>query len=130
MTNLMSARARQLRRSRTDAERCLWRKLRELNRQGCHFRQQAPIGPYIADFLDHRAKLVIELDGGQHGERDGLARDARRTAWLHRSGCRVLRFWNGDVLRNSEGVMMAVLVAMGRLRDPTDPPASTAEIAR
>jgi very-short-patch-repair endonuclease len=115
MSNIMSERARRLRREKTDAERKLWRDLRELNRQGFHFMQQAPVGPYIADFADHKAKVVIELDGGQHSEPKGLKTDAARTRWLETNGYRVLRFWNGDVVSNSQGVMTAVLSALGHL---------------
>lgn len=109
MTNIMSERARRLRREKTDAEKKLWRELRELNRQGFHFRQQAPIGPYIADFADHTAKLVIEVDGGQHGEPEGLKSDATRTNWLKANGYRVLRFWNTDVLGNPLAVMDTII---------------------
>lgn len=115
MTNIMSDRARRLRREKTEAERTLWRELRQLNRQGFRFRQQAPIGPYIADFADHTAKLVIELDGGQHALPSTAAQDALRTKRLSASGYRVLRFWNGDVLSNTPGVMTAVLVELGLL---------------
>jgi very-short-patch-repair endonuclease len=109
MTNIMSERARHLRREKTEAERKLWRELRELNRQGFHFRQQAPLGPYIADFADHGTKLVIELDGGQHGEPAGLRTDATRTRWLEANGYRVLRFWNNDVLANTLFVMDTIV---------------------
>ena len=117
MTNLMSERARRMRRDLSDAERRLWHKLRELNGQGFHFRQQAPIGPYIADFCDHTAKLVVEVDGAQHGEPKGLAVDRRRTRWLEAQGYRVLRFWNHEPLINMAGVEVAILVALGVLRE-------------
>jgi very-short-patch-repair endonuclease len=116
MTNVASMRARQLRKEETPAERKLWRALRELNRhRSTHFRQQAPIGPYIADFADHAAKLVIEVDGGQHGEDVQLQHDAVRTRWLANEGYRVLRFWNSEVLSNLDGVMTEVLIALGML---------------
>lgn len=115
MTNIMSERAGRLRREKTDAERKLWRELRELNRRGFRFRQQAPIGPYIADFADHTAKLVIELDGGHHGEAANVAKDDVRTKWLSANGYRVLRFWNADVLNNTNGVMTAVMMDLGLL---------------
>jgi very-short-patch-repair endonuclease len=117
MTNLMSERARRMRREKGPAERKLWHKLREFNRHGLQFRQQAPIGPYIADFCDHNAKLIVEVDGGQHGEAKGLAADKRRTRWLESQGYRVLRFWNNDVLRNVEGVEIAIMLAVGLLTE-------------
>lgn len=109
MTNIMSERARRLRREKTQAERKLWRELRELNRQGFHFRQQAPIGPLVADFADHTAKIIIEVDGGQHGEPKGMKADQARTRWLETNGYRVLRFWNNDVLVDTLSVMDTIV---------------------
>ena len=86
----------------TDAERVLWRALRETMPQH-HWRKQVPLGSYFADFASHSAKMVIEVDGGQHAE---LAeRDETRTAFLQAEGYRVLRFWNNDVLKNTNGVL-------------------------
>lgn len=100
------ARARELRRNMTDAEKAVWRGLRDLNRSfGFHFRRQAPIGPYIADFADYSAHLVIEIDGGQHN----AAADKPRTDWLKTQGFDVLRFWNRDVADNIEGVLERIL---------------------
>jgi very-short-patch-repair endonuclease len=126
MTNLMSERARRMRREKGPAERKLWYLLREFNRHGFQIRQQSPIGPYIADFCDHTARLVIEVDGAQHGEPRGLASDKRRTRWLESQGYRVLRFWNIEVLTNIGGVEIAIKVALGMLReDGTQPPERT-----
>jgi very-short-patch-repair endonuclease len=75
---------------------------------GFHFRRQAPIGKYIADFACHSARVVIEVDGGQHNEPRGIDRDDARTAWLESQGYRVVRFWNNDVLSNIEGVMREI----------------------
>jgi very-short-patch-repair endonuclease len=92
---------------------------------GFHFRRQAPIGPFIADFVWHDGKLVIELDGGQHAEvrRDY---DDRRTAWLKSQGYRVLRFWDNDVLRSTRSVGEAILAATSETvampEDPTPHP--------
>lgn len=117
MTNLMSERARRMRREKSDAEIKLWRALRDLNRLGFQFRQQAPIGPYIADFCDHSAQLVLEIDGAQHGLPKGSAVDRRRTRWLQTRGCRVLRFWNHEVLTNFDGVETEIMVALGILTE-------------
>ena len=128
MSNLMSERARRMRREKGPAECKLWYKLREINRQGFQFRQQAPIGPYIADFCDHTAKVVLEVDGGQHGEPKGLSADRRRTRWLQSQGYQVLRFWNHDVLTNIYGVEVAILLALGVLKDDARGPTSGARI--
>lgn len=95
-------RARQLRRDATDAERALWLALRE-NFPAARFRRQVPIGPYFADFLSHSARLIIEVDGGQHNER--IAYDNARTRFLNAEGYRVIRFWNCDVLGSIEAVI-------------------------
>ena len=99
------ARSRALRREMTPAERVLWRGLREAFAR-LHFRKQVPFGPYYADFASHGAKLVIELDGGQHGEAEGY--DEARTKFLNGEGYRVLRFWNNEVLRNLDGVLTVI----------------------
>ena len=103
----------------TDAERVLWQQLRHLSIEGTHFRRQATIGPYFADFACHRTRLIIEVDGGQHNETQGDVRDAKRTVDLESRGYRVLRFWNNDVLGNVEGVMETIAAAM---RDAGPPP--------
>ena len=104
------ANARRLRNDPTPQERQVWAKLREINRMiGTHFRRQAPIGPYIVDFADFGRRIVVEIDGGQHGG----ARDAERDAWLVGQGFRVLRFWNSDVAGNLNGVAQVVLDAVG-----------------
>ena len=100
-------RSRQLRANATDAERALWRLLREAFPQA-RFRRQVPIRNYIVDFASHRAKLVIEADGGQHSE----AADAHRTAIIEANGYRVLRFWNNDILDNPDGVARQIADAL------------------
>jgi very-short-patch-repair endonuclease len=102
-------RARALRVTMTDAERRLWSVLRSRRLQGYKFRRQRPIGPFIVDFACIEHHLVVEADGGQHLESDY---DARRAAWLEARGWRVLRFWNNDILANTEGVQEAVLMAL------------------
>jgi very-short-patch-repair endonuclease len=124
-------RARQLRRDMTASERTLWRKLRELALPGVHFRRQATIGPYFADFACHTNKIVIELDGGQHNFDARQKQDEKRDAYLRRNGYRVLRFWNTDVRENIEGVLTeicAVLEKMPPLPDPSPPQAGGGEV--
>jgi len=93
----------------TDAERLLWSRLRRRQNHGRRFRRQHPIGPFIADFACTEAKLVIELDGGQHVERKD--RDAARSRWLAQRGYRILRFWNNDVLTQIDAVLHVVVAA-------------------
>ncbi len=100
------ANVRDLRREMTDAERLLWRHLRRRQVEGLKFRRQHPLGRFIVDFVCIEAALVIEVDGGQHGERQ--AQDAARTAWLNRQGYRVLRFWNNEVLNDIDAVRQAI----------------------
>ena len=115
-------RARRLRRDTTDAERKLWLRLRELPMGSSHFRRQATIGPYFADFACHANRLVIELDGGQHGDGPNAASDAKRDAYMRNSGYRVLRFWNNDVMQNIDGVMHVIAEAVSAPVPPTPDP--------
>src|SRR5882757_6128849 len=94
MTKFRRATARRLRTNQTGAEMKLWRELRKLETKGTHFRRQVPIGAYVADFACLASRLVIELDGSQHGEEPNKERDEARTRWLAAEGYRVLRFWN------------------------------------
>lgn len=116
--------AKQLRQNRTDAERVLWRHLRAHRFQGQKFRRQQPLGPYILDFVHFGAKLVIEADGGQHAE---SRRDSARDAWLASEGFRVLRFWNDQILRETEAVLEAILHALG---EPAPSPPTCLRFAR
>lgn len=86
--------------------------LRALKAWGFHFRRQAPIRHLIVDFASFRDRLVIEVDGGQHGMAPGARQDAARDAFLRGEGFRVLRFWNSEVDQNLDGVMQAVLRAL------------------
>ncbi|MBN8918072.1 MAG: endonuclease domain-containing protein, partial [Rhizobiales bacterium] len=104
-----SSRARALRESMTDAEQKLWRLLRDRRLEGSKFRRQVPVGPYIADFLSFQHRLVVEADGGQHAE---SARDAVRDAYFAANGFRVLRFWNNDILVQTESVLEAIYQAL------------------
>ena len=101
------ATARRLRRDQTDAERALWFRLRDRRLRGLKFRRQVTIGRCIADFCCESARLVIELDGGQHAERQD--HDDERTAALEARGYLVLRFWNNDVLQNMDGILESIL---------------------
>jgi very-short-patch-repair endonuclease len=105
----------------TDAERKLWFLLRSLKPSGLHFRRQAPIGIYIADFAWYSGRLIVELDGSQHAS-ERKAHDARRTAWLESQGYRVLRFWNNDVLKSPTGVGEAILAAAREGAESRTPP--------
>jgi very-short-patch-repair endonuclease len=99
----------------TDAERKLWFALRDRRFARFKFRRQVPVGPFIVDFVCFEARLVIEVDGGQHAQ---SIRDKRRDRWFAANRFSVLRFWNNDVLSNLEGVSTVIAEAL------------TAEIAR
>ncbi|HEY6257899.1 MAG TPA: endonuclease domain-containing protein [Xanthobacteraceae bacterium] len=96
----------------TNAERKLWWHLNRLPNPNAHFRRQATIGQYYADFACHHHRLVIEVDGGGHAEDQQIAADARRTAFLNARGYRVLRFWNNAVFNQIEGVMSTIHQAL------------------
>ena len=108
--------ARNLRRRSTDAENRLWCYLRGRRFEGAKFLRQFPIGPHITDFACRDAHIAIELDGGQHSP----PADAPRTEIIEAFGYRVLRFWNNDVLANTDAVLEAVrhelLLARNRKR--------------
>ena len=112
------ARATALRRSLTDAERHLWYFLRRRNLQGYRFRRQAPVGPFIIDFLCIEARLAIELDGSQHAS--ARIYDEQRERMLAQRGIRVLRFWNNEVLQRTEAVLQVISVELdkGAARSP------------
>ena len=97
--------ARTHRQNPTEAEKVLWSHLRAKQFEGIKFRRQDPVGSYIADFVCHDRKVVIEVDGGQHADNPG---DKERDDWFKTQGYRVLRFWNNEVLNNIEGVLEKV----------------------
>ncbi len=103
------AKARELRKNSTDAEQLLWSLLRDRQCLNLKFRRQHPIADYVADFACVEHKLVIELDGGQHNTDEGRAKDAVRSKALESEGWQVLRFWNNDVLNNTEGVLTRLI---------------------
>ena len=94
---------RKLRRDSTEAEKVIWRALRNRRLDGHKFRRQHPIGKFVADFCCMEAMLIVEIDGGQHAIDE--ERDAARTAYLGSQGYHVVRFWNNEVLENLEGVL-------------------------
>jgi very-short-patch-repair endonuclease len=130
------ANARRLRIDATDAERRLWYRLRSRQIYGAKFVRQERIGPYVVDFVCREQRLIVEVDGGQHATDP---RDAVRDAWLSDRGYRVLRFWNNDVLSNTEGVLESIAAALseaagaqnrGGAPSPRPSPPEGGEVAR
>src|SRR5260370_40386457 len=111
VSSKLRSNARALRKNSTDAERILWLELRDHRLNCASFRRQVPIENYIADFICHAAKLVIELDGGQHFSDGQEAADARRGAAIEAKGVRVLRFSDQDVMTNRAGVLETIVAA-------------------
>ncbi len=110
-------RARALRGDSTGAERLIWSRVRR-NRLGVTFRRQQPIGPYIADFVCFKARLIIEIDGGQHSQQ--LERDQERTSYLRSQGFEVARFWNNEALQQTGAVEEVIrYVVERRLQTPS-----------
>jgi very-short-patch-repair endonuclease len=114
--------AKALRQRMTDAERLLWRHLRNRDLGGWKFRRQYPVGSFIVDFICVEKNVVIEVDGGQHAENEAL--DRQRSAYLNKMGYRVLRFWNNQVLQETEAVLTAIFVilANGKQNSPSPQP--------
>ena len=102
--------ARAMRKDPTKAENMLWQMLRGRKLERMKFKRQEPMGPYIADFVCHERKLIIEADGGQHSE---SASDLERDRYFEAKGYRILRFWNDEIERNSDAVALHIIkVAM------------------
>ena len=110
---------RTLRRNMTDAEQALWKRLRGCQVKGCKFRRQHPFGDFILDFVCLEAKLVIEIDGGQH---NGSAHDVARDQVLESAGFRVMRFWNNQCLNEIEPVVEAIWLALEEPHPHPNPP--------
>jgi very-short-patch-repair endonuclease len=110
--------ARHLRKNMTPEEVKLWVNLKVLNKQGYNFRRQAPVDGYILDFVEFTQRLIIEVDGSQHGEAIGERKDKIRDAHFVAAGFQVLRFWNIDVNTEMDSVIHKILSV---LKDP--PPA-------
>ncbi len=102
----LTATARELRKASTDAEHRLWHHLRAKQLEGLKFRRQEQIGRFIVDFVCYEKLLIIEADGGQHAVE--LEKDEKRTLWLKSQGFHVLRFWNHDILTNTDGVLEVI----------------------
>lgn len=100
--------AKALRKTSTDVERLLWSRLRAGRFENMKFRRQHPIGSYIVDFVCLERKLVIELDGGQHAMPEEIMKDRRRDVWLEKEGYMVLRFWDNEVLTNTDEVLEVI----------------------
>jgi very-short-patch-repair endonuclease len=100
--------ARELRKNMTNAERLLWSRIRRKQLKAYQFYRQKIIGNYIVDFYCPKTKLVIELDGGQHYEDEGMKRDKKRDACIRNIGLKVLRFSDRDVFKNLNGVLQRI----------------------
>jgi len=116
----LQAHARTLRKQATDAELLLWRHLRARRLAGYKFRRQVVIDPYIVDFLCLEAMLIVEADGGQHAEQ-GLY-DTKRSARLEALGYRILRFWNHQILTETQAVLEQVRQALIEAPSPQPSP--------
>ena len=104
--------ARQLRKSMTPEEIKRWWHLRVLNKQGMHFRRQVPLDGYILDFAEYTHRLIIEVDGSQHGMPEQEMRDQIRDAHFEKTGFRILRFWNTDINNELAGVIDKILATL------------------
>jgi very-short-patch-repair endonuclease len=120
--------AKRLRKTSTDVERLLWSRLRAGRFESLKFRRQHPIGGYIVDFVCLERKLIIELDGGQHNLPDEVLRDRQRDAWLEKEGYTVLRFWDNEVLMNTDGVLDRIRDRLLKSPSPESPPLKGGEI--
>ena len=118
---LQRGRAKRLRREMTRPETLLWRYLKANRLAGLGFRRQSPMGNYIADFVAHSCKLVVELDGESHDFEERIRHDHRHDAWFASRVYRVLRFTNDDAMNNLEGVVLAI----GQAAEQASPPSLT-----
>ena len=114
-------RARSLRRDQTDSERKLWGLLHSRRLDDAKFRRQHPIGNFIVDFCCIRAKLIVELDGDQHAQPDQVAYDERRTEYLRSQGFRVIRFWNHEILHDTEMTVERIYQALAEAKAAPSP---------
>jgi very-short-patch-repair endonuclease len=104
--------AREIRKSQSDAESKMWQLLRDRRISDCKFRRQHPVDPYVLDFYCHEKRLAIELDGGQHNSDIARSHDQSRTRYLEKQRIRVIRFWNHEVVKDTEAVLEAIWEAL------------------
>jgi very-short-patch-repair endonuclease len=114
-------RARSLRRNQTDAERKLWRLLHSRRFAAAKFRRNHPIDNFFADFCCIKARLIIEVDGGQRADGAQAAYDRRRTTYLRSRGFKVMRFWNGEILGEPERVLEQIYGALAEKEQEAEP---------
>jgi very-short-patch-repair endonuclease len=119
VSKIQRDRAKQLRRAMTRAETLLWRHLKAHRSAMLGFRRQSPMGNYIADFVAHSRKLIVEVDGESHDFEERIRHDIRRDEWFASRGYRVLRFTNEDVMKNLEGVVLAIDQAAAQVAPPS-----------
>ncbi|WJH39527.1 endonuclease domain-containing protein [Aliirhizobium terrae] len=108
--------AKHMRKAMTEAELKLWNSIRAHRLMGLGFRRQLPIGGYIVDFACSTHRLIVEVDGSQHGNDRDLRYDALRTQRLEQDGWTVLRFWNDDVVKDIDSVCLHILTVAGEVR--------------
>ncbi len=113
--------SRELRTNMTDAERMLWSRLRGKQLLGVQFYRQKPLGPFIVDFYSHAAKLVIEVDGGQHYEEEHAKKDIKRDEHLTGLGLRVMRFDNRQVMLETDAVVEEIFKVIEEKQIPPAP---------
>jgi len=116
------SKAQLLRQNQTDAEKHLWRQLRNRNLADYKFRRQFPIEPYIVDFCCFSHNLVVELDGGHHNEDNQIITDKKRSNFLEEKGFVILRFWNNQVFGEIEAVLNEILLALESSPSPRPSP--------
>jgi very-short-patch-repair endonuclease len=107
---LAQARAKAMRVEATDAERALWRLLRDRRLAGMKWRRQVPLGQFIVDFICLEHRIIVECDGSQHAEN---SRDTSRDAWLRSQGFIIVRFWNHEILSEGANVVDTILARCG-----------------
>ncbi len=98
--------ARELRKNSTIQEKRLWNLLKNRQFHNLKFKRQHPIGKYIVDFICKEAKIIVEIDGGQHNEPENIISDTERTKYLEGLGYKVIRFWNNEIYENIDGVII------------------------